>query len=81
MAAYYDSTTKETVYLVDGQRLTIPDYMTIEDIAYFIGNKQLQSTLAFLQQSTYNTPQESPLETARSHYKNLGWFKDTKDAD
>lgn len=81
MPAYYDAIAKETIFIFEGQRLTIPDYMTIEDIAYFIEEKELKSAQSFMQRATYDSEQESPLEKARSHYKQLGWFKDNKDDD
>jgi hypothetical protein len=49
--------------------------MTISDIEYFIADKQYNSAMRALNEATYTTPQQSPLDTAKEHYKSLGWFK------
>jgi hypothetical protein len=76
MAAYYDSVAKETILLMDQQRLTIPDYMKISNIEEFILDKQQQSLIRMMQEVSYKTEQESPLDKAKKHYKDLGWFHD-----
>lgn len=71
---YFSPQTMETIVIIDDQRLTIPDYMTINDIEYFINEKQIQSTWRVINEATYNTEQISPLDKAKQHYKDLGWF-------
>lgn len=73
---YYDLNSKETIVILDNQRLTIPDYMKISDIQYFIADKEYQSLIRTINETSYKTEQESPLDRAKAHYKELGWFKD-----
>jgi hypothetical protein len=73
--AWYDPNTKETRLAIEGQVLTIPDYMTISDIVYFVQEKENQAAQRLIQQVTYGmTDQQTPLEKAMSHYKERGWF-------
>lgn len=73
---YYDTHAQEVVYIIDNQRLTIPDYMLISDIEYFITDRIYNSTLRQMQEVSIGTEQKSPLEKAKEHYKQLGWFRD-----
>jgi DNA polymerase elongation subunit (family B) len=79
MGAYYDKLTKETIVIIDNQRLTVPDYMTLADAAYYIEEQQLKAAQRIMNEATYKTEQESPLDKARKHYKDLGWFNDGGD--
>lgn len=76
MLAYYDTNTLETIVVIDELRLTIPDYMRISDIVSFIEDKLFNSAMRALNEATYDNEQESPLDKAMAHYKNLGWFRD-----
>lgn len=74
---WYDPVAKELRFPIEGQILTIPDYMTISDIVYFIQEKQMQAAQRLIQQVTLGqTEQQTPLEKAMSHYKERGWFHD-----
>lgn len=76
MPAWYDPSAKEIRFPIEGQILTIPDYMTISDIVYFIQEKQMQAAQRLIQQVTLGqTEQQTPLEKAMSHYKERGWFR------
>jgi hypothetical protein len=78
--AWYDQATKECKISIEGLILTIPDYMTISDVVYFIEEHQLKGAQRLMQEVTYGqSDQESPLEKAMSHYKERGWFRSNDD--
>lgn len=56
-------------------QFTIPDHMTIADIEYFINEKIIQTLQSSLNMvaARNEVEQETPLEKAKRHYKDLGW--------
>lgn len=80
MPAWYDPVTKESRISIEGLILTIPDYMTISDVVYFIQEHQIKAATRLMQEVTQGqTEQQSPLEKAMTHYKDRGWFRSNND--
>ncbi len=74
----YDRENKQTLVTVGASQYTIPDYMMISDIEYYINDKLtklLQDSLNMVvAQNDYEVAKNNdPLEKAKAHYKELGW--------
>lgn len=72
----YDKANKQLVCSLGGQFLTIPDYMTIQDVEYYIADKVyslMQASMQYMAIQSELVDKRSPLEKARAHYKELGW--------
>lgn len=78
MNCYFDGDTREVIVLMNNQRLTIPEYMTIQDISTFLTDKEYAAAMMAVQLHSYPQNQESPMDKAVDHYKQRGWFHDNK---
>ena len=75
MTCYFDGDTREVIILMNNQRLTIPEYMTIADIQAFVTDKQYQGAMMAIQMHSYPENTSSPMDKAMDHYKERGWFR------
>lgn len=76
----YDKDNEQILCSIGNQHLTIPDYMTIKDIQYFLNEKIVSSVMSSLNfvQAKAEAENNQPLDKALEHYKQLGWDFDVR---